>query len=70
MNNIKDLNTNNNFFGLFAGFGGYTLFVLLDSILKKYLVTNYSVFQINFFTCLFSFIPTCFFYIFIVVGVF
>ena len=70
MNNIKDLNTNNNFFGLFAGFGGYTLFVLLDSILKKYLVTNYSVFQINFFICLFSFIPTCFFYIFIVVGVF
>ena len=60
MNTIKYLN-NNNFISLIAGFGGYTLFVLLDSILKKYLVTNYSVFQINFFICLFSFIPTCLF---------
>jgi len=61
MNNIKYLNSNNNFIGLLAGFGGYTLFVLLDSIIKKYLVTNYSVFQINFFICFFSFIPTCLF---------
>ena len=61
MNNLKYLNSNNNFIGLLAGFGGYTLFVLLDSIIKKYLVTNYSVFQINFFICFFSFIPTCFF---------
>ena len=60
MNNIKYLNSNNNFFALFAGFGGYTLFVLLDSIIKKYLVINYSVFQINFFICFFSFIPICF----------
>ena len=37
MNNIKYLNSNNNFIGLLAGFGGYTLFVLLDSIIKKYL---------------------------------
>ena len=41
MNNIKYLNSNNNFIGLLAGFGGYTLFVLLDSIIKKYLVTYY-----------------------------
>jgi len=60
MNNIKYLNSNNNFFALFAGFGGYTLFVLLDSIIKKYLVINYSVFQINFFICFFSFLPICF----------
>ena len=70
MNNIKYLNSNNNFFALFAGFGGYTLFVLLDSIIKKYLVTYYSVFQINFFICFFSLYPHVYFYIFIVVGVF
>ena len=61
MNNIKYLNSNTNFIGLLTGFGGYTLFVLLDSIIKKYLVNDYSVFQINFFICFFSFIPTCLF---------
>ena len=47
----------NNFFGLVLGFSGYTIFVLLDSIIKLYLVQKYPVFEINFFICLFSFIP-------------
>ena len=34
------------------------MFVVLDTIIKKYLVNDYSVFQINFYICLFSFIPT------------
>ena len=44
--------------GVSIGFLGYTLFVVLDTIIKKYLANDYSVFQINFFICLFSFIPT------------
>ena len=44
--------------GVSIGFLGYTLFVVLDTIIKKYLANNYSVFQINFFICFFSFIPT------------
>ena len=48
----------NVFSGVCIGFAGYTLFVILDTIIKKYLVDSYSVFQINFYICLFSFIPT------------
>ena len=48
----------NVFTGVSIGFAGYTLFVILDTIIKKYLVNGYSVFQINFYICLFSFIPT------------
>jgi len=44
--------------GVSIGFLGYTLFVILDTIIKKYLANDYSVFQINFYICLFSFIPT------------
>ena len=44
--------------GVSIGFLGYTMFVVLDTIIKKYLVNDYSVFQINFYICLFSFIPT------------
>ena len=44
--------------GISIGFIGYTIFVILDTIIKKYLVNEYSVFQINFYICLFSFIPT------------
>ena len=33
-------------------------FCSLDTIIKKYLANDYSVFQINFYICLFSFIPT------------
>jgi len=44
--------------GVSIGFLGYTLFVVLDTIIKKYLANNYSVFQINFYICLFSFFPT------------
>ena len=48
---------NNNFIGIFLGFAGYTIFVLLDSIIKKYLVHDYPVLEINFYICLFSLIP-------------
>ena len=48
---------NNNFIGIFFGFAGYTIFVFLDSIIKKYLVQDYPVLEINFYICLFSFIP-------------
>ena len=44
--------------GVSIGFLGYTLFVVLDTIIKKYLANDYSVFQINFYICLFSFFPT------------
>ena len=47
----------NNFFGVVLGISGYAIFVLLDSIIKKYVVQNYPVFEIIFFICLFSFIP-------------
>ena len=48
---------NNNVFGLILGFSGYTIFVLLDSIIKLNLVNKYPVLEINFFICLFAFIP-------------
>ena len=47
----------NNYLGLILGLSGYTIFVLLDSLIKKNLINNYPVFEINFFICLFSFIP-------------
>ena len=47
----------NNYLGIFLGFAGYVIFVLLDSIIKKYLVDYYPVIQINFFISLFSLIP-------------
>ena len=48
---------NNNSFGLLLGVSGYSLFVFLDTIIKKYLVQQYPIFEITFFICLFSFIP-------------
>ena len=48
------------FLGIFLGFAGYTIFVLLDSIIKKYLVQDYPVLEINFYICLFSLIPISF----------
>ena len=48
---------NSNTFGLILGFSGYTIFVLLDSIIKLNLVNKYPVLEINFFICLFAFIP-------------
>ena len=50
-------NTDLNTLGFFFGFTGYVIFVLLDSIIKKYLVYNYPIIQINFFITFFSFIP-------------
>ena len=47
----------NNYVGIFLGFLGYVVYVLIDSIIKKYLVIYYPIIQINFFICLFSFIP-------------
>ena len=48
---------NKNHFGLLLGISGYSLFVFLDTIIKKYLVQQYPIFEITFFICLFSFIP-------------
>ncbi len=48
---------NSNTFGLILGFSGYTIFVLLDSIIKLNLVNKYPVLEINFLICLFAFIP-------------
>ena len=45
------------FLGIFLGFAGYTIFVFLDSLIKKYLVQDYPVLEINFYICLFSLIP-------------
>ena len=47
----------NKFLGIFLGFAGYTIFVFLDSIIKKYLVQHYPVLEINFYICLFSLMP-------------
>ena len=47
----------NNSFGLLLGVSGYAIFVFLDTIIKKYLVQEYPIFEIIFFICLFSFIP-------------
>ena len=47
----------NKFLGIFLGFAGYTIFVFLDSIIKKYLIQHYPVLEINFYICLFSLIP-------------
>ena len=51
---------NTNFTGISLGFAGYVIFVLLDSIIKKYLVQDYPVLEINFYICLFSLIPISF----------
>tara|TARA_B110000263_G_C15275562_1_gene495701 strand:+ start:397 stop:1326 length:930 start_codon:yes stop_codon:yes gene_type:complete len=48
----------NNLYGFVLGLSGYTVFVILDSIIKLSLVDKYPVLQINFFICLFAFIPT------------
>ena len=54
---LKLSNKNLSTVGIILGFSGYLIFVLLDSIIKKYLVFTYSVFEINFFICLFTLIP-------------
>ncbi len=48
---------NNNFIGVFLGFSGYVIFVFLDSIIKKFLVNDYPVLEINFYITLFALIP-------------
>ena len=57
VNSVKYSFENNNVFGFVLGFSGYTIFVLLDSIIKLNLVNKYPVLEINFFICLFAFIP-------------
>ena len=57
VNSVKYSFENNNVFGFVLGFSGYTIFVLLDSIIKLHLVNKYPVLEINFFICLFAFIP-------------
>jgi len=50
----------NNYFGIFLGFSGYVIFVFLDTIIKKFLVQNYPVLEINFYISLFALIPILF----------
>ena len=50
-------NSDSNSLGITLGFSGYSIFVLLDSIIKKYLIFTYPVFEINFFISLFTLIP-------------
>jgi len=57
VNSVKYSFENKNVFGFVLGFSGYTIFVLLDSIIKLNLVNKYPVLEINFFICLFAFIP-------------
>jgi len=57
VNSVKYNFEINNVFGFVLGFSGYTIFVLLDSIIKLHLVNKYPVLEINFFICLFAFIP-------------
>ncbi len=48
---------NRNIIGIIAGISGYLIFVLVDSIIKKFLVNGYPVLQINFYITLFALIP-------------
>ena len=51
---------NKNFFGIVFGIAGYLIFVLVDTIIKKFLVNGYPVLQINFYITLFAIIPVLF----------
>ena len=46
-----------NVVGILLGICGYSIFVLLDSLIKKFLINEYPVFQINFFISMFMLIP-------------
>ena len=48
---------NHNSLGIILGFSGYVIFVFLDTLIKKYLIFSYPVFEINFFISLFTLIP-------------
>ncbi len=54
---MKSKNKNLNTLGIILGFSGYLIFVLLDTLIKKYLIPVYPVFEINFFVSLFMLIP-------------
>ena len=54
---LKFENENLNTLGIILGFAGYVIFVFLDSIIKKYLVYDYPIIQINFYITIFSLIP-------------
>ena len=56
---IKKLDINSSTFGIILGITGYLIFVLLDSLIKKFLVQIYPVLQIHFFISLFTLIPIC-----------
>ena len=56
MKKLININLSNTF-GIILGFTGYLTFVLLDSIIKKYLIFSYPIFEINFFISLFTLIP-------------
>ena len=45
------------YLGIVLGISGYSIFVLLDSLIKKYLIFIYPVFQINLLISMFTLIP-------------
>ena len=51
---------NKNILGIVSGISGYLIFVLVDTIIKKFLVNGYPVLQINFYITLFAIIPILF----------
>ena len=54
---MNKLNSKENFLGFFLGVIGYTIIVLVDSIIKLKIVANYPVIQISFFICTGAFMP-------------
>lgn len=54
---LKFKNKDLNILGIILGFSGFVIFVFLDSIIKKYLVDDYPIIQINFYINFFSLIP-------------
>ncbi len=51
---------NKNIVGIITGISGYLIFVLVDTIIKKFLVNDYPVLQINFYITIFALIPILF----------
>ena len=54
---MNNLYNQSKFTGFILGISGYSTFVFLDTLIKKYLVDFYPVFQINFFISLFTLVP-------------
>ena len=58
---MKKFFKTNNANGIFLGISGYSIFVFLDSLIKKLLINYYPIFQINFLISFFTLLPIIFF---------